>query len=162
MSGAAIEREDLVESRRFGRGFGWGVVAALAMSALMIAGMLTGRSPIPKPIPAAIVGKLTGGALPQPAVMAGAIILHLGYGGFWGGVLAMWSRRVTVWQGIGLGVVLWLIMQVIVLPFLGWGVFGTARTATIAVATLALHLVYGGTYGGLMDRAVAPERRVGA
>ena len=121
------------------------------MSALMI-GTLTGMAPMPKPIPAAMVGKLTGGALPQAATMALAVVLHLGYGGFWGGAFAAAVRRVTVWKGIGLGVLLWLIMQVTVLPFLGWGLFGTAQTPKIAVATLVLHLAYGATYGWLMDR----------
>lgn len=43
-------------------------------------------------------------------------------------------------------------MQVVVLPFLGWGLFGASQTPRIAVATLVLHLVYGATYGWLMDR----------
>lgn len=141
-----------MDGRRFWRGFGWGVVATLAMSALMIVGLLTGMAPMPKPIPAAIVGKLTGGGLPQAATMALAVVLHLAYGGFWGGVFAAFTRPVTLWRGIGLGVALWLIMQVVVLPFLGWGLFGTAQTPKIALATLVLHLVYGATYGWFMDR----------
>ncbi len=142
--------------RRFWSGAGWGVVATLAMSVLMILGLVSGASPMPKPIPAAIVGKLTGGGLPKPALMAAAALLHLAYGGFWGGVLAATTRRVTVGRGIALGVFLWLLMQVVVLPFLGWGAFGTAVTPMIAVATLVLHLVYGGTFGALMDRGPAP------
>jgi hypothetical protein len=38
-------------------------------------------------------------------------------------------------------------MELMVLPLLGWGVFGSAITPKIAIATLALHLVYGGTLG---------------
>lgn len=142
---------------RFWSGAGWGVVATIAMSALMIAGVLTGMAPMPKPIPAAIVGKLTGGGLPEPATMALAVILHLGYGGFWGGAFAAVTRRVTIWRGIALGVFLWLIMQVFVLPFLGWGLFGTDQTPKIAVATLVLHLVYGATFGWLMSRSVRAD-----
>lgn len=141
-----------MDGRRFWNGFGWGVVATIAMSALMIAGVLTGTAPMPKPIPAAIVGKLTGGSLPQTATMALGVALHLGYGGLWGGAFAALTRRVTLWRGIAMGVGLWLIMQVAVLPFLGWGLFGTAQTPKIAIATLVLHLVYGATYGWLMDR----------
>lgn len=141
-----------MDGSRFTKGFGWGVVATLAMSALMIIGVFTGTAPMPKPIPAAIVGKVTGGSLPQAATMALAVALHLGYGGFWGGVFAAFVRPVTVVRGVGLGVGLWLVMQVAVLPFLGWGLFGTAHTPKIAVATLVLHLVYGATFGWLMDR----------
>jgi len=42
------------------------------------------------------------------------------------------------------GVVLWFIMQILVLPLIGWGIFGSAIDVKIAVATLVLHLVYGG------------------
>lgn len=144
--------------RRFWKGFGWGVAATVAMSVLMIIGVATGMAPMPKPIPAAIVGKLTGGGLPQPVHMGLAILLHLGYGGFWGGALALATRPVTVWKGVGLGVALWLVMQLAVLPFLGWGFFGTTHTPMIAGATLLLHLVYGATYGALMDRDTETAR----
>lgn len=143
-----------MDTQRFWTGFGWGVVATVAMSVLMILGMLSGRAPMPAPIPAAIVGQLTGGGLPQPAQMGIAAVLHLGYGGFWGGLLAVFSQRVTILQGVGLGIFLWLIMQVVVLPFLGWGAFGVSETPMIAVATLVLHLVYGATLGWLIDRKV--------
>lgn len=131
----------------FWNGFRWGVVATVVMSILMIASVLTGMSPMPKPIPVAIVGRLTGGSLPKPALMATAALLHLAYGGFWGGAMARLTSRVTVGRGLVLGVALWLLMGVAVLPWLGWGLFGTARTPKIAVATLLLHLLYGLTLG---------------
>lgn len=144
---------------RFWTGLKWGVVATIAMSALMILGMVSGVAPMPKPIPAAIVGKITGGAPPRPALMATAVLLHLGYGGFWAGMLAVLTDRVTVWRGLTLGLGLWLVMQVAVLPFLGWGPFGVAQAPRIALATLILHLVYGGTLGALMQRFAAHFRR---
>lgn len=137
---------------RFAKGFGWGVVATLAMSALMLAATATGASPMPNPVPAAIMGTILGGAVARPVVMAAAIVAHLAYGGFWGGVLASATPRVTLAKGLGLGIALWVLMQLVVLPFVGWGVFGTAVTPKIAVATLLLHLVYGATLGWLVDR----------
>jgi hypothetical protein len=135
---------------------GWGLVATLAMSVLMVIGFTTGITPMPKPIPGAIVGKVIkgviGAEIPQIAIMALAIVSHFTYGGFWGAVLAALARPATVWKGLGLGVFLWLIMQVAVFPFLGWGFFGVAITPRIAGATLILHLVYGFTLGWLMDR----------
>lgn len=141
--------------RRFWTGAAWGAVATVAMSVLMLLGVASGASPMPKPIPAAIVGKLTGGMLAKPTLMATAALLHLGYGAFWGGVLATLSPQVKIGRGLALGVLLWLLMQVLVLPFLGWGAFGAAVTPKIAVATLVLHLVYGGTLGALLDRQPA-------
>lgn len=78
--------------------------------------------------------------------------LHLGYGGVFGAVLAWIARPVTLWKGLALGVGLWALMQVTFLPLLGWGLFGTAITPKIAVATLILHLVYGGVLGWPLDR----------
>jgi hypothetical protein len=141
-----------MDGRRIAVGFGWGVVATIAMSAVMILGTVTGAAPMPKPIPVAIVGKVLGAGTPKPLLMALGIASHLAYGGFWGAVLAAFTRPVTLWKGIALGIFLWLLMQVAVLPFLGWGAFGAAITPIIAVATLVLHLVYGATFGWLMDR----------
>ena len=145
-----------METKRLATGFGWGLVATLAMSILMVIGFATGISPMPKPIPAAIVGKVVAGVLgegiPQRAIMAVAVASHFAYGGFWGAVLAALTRPVTLWKGLSLGAFLWLLMGMVALPFLGWGLFGLAITPQIAVATLVLHLVYGATLGLLMDR----------
>ncbi len=145
-----------MEAKRLAAGFGWGLVATLAMSALMVLGVVTGLSPMPSPIPEALASKVVGGMLgadiPRPAVMVLAAVAHLFYGGVAGAVLAALTRPVTVWKGLGWGVLLWLVMQVAVFPFLGWGLFGVAITPRIAVATLVLHLVYGFTLGELMDR----------
>jgi len=137
---------------RFAHGFGWGIAATIAMSALMLAGMLAGMSPMPKPIPLAIVARILGQGVPQPFLIAAAVTAHLLYGGLWGGAFAARCAPVTVPRGLGLGVYLWALMQLIVLPFLGWGVFGAAVTPAIAVATLVLHLIYGATSGALIDR----------
>ncbi len=140
--------------RRAAVGAGWGVVATLAMSALMIAGFATGISPMPKPIPEALVAP-TVGSVPKPALIGLAVLAHLGYGATAGAILAMVLRRVTVATAIGYGVVLWALMGLAWLPYLGWGLFGTGITAKIAAATLLLHLVYGTTLGLLLDRGRA-------
>lgn len=140
------------------RGFGYGVVATVAMSILMVMATVSGMSPMPQPVPKAVVAHLFGSGVPKPAMMALAVGLHLAYGGVFGALLASVMRPVTLPKGLGLGVVLWALMQVAFLPLVGWGVFGTAVTPKIAVATLVLHLVYGGTLGWAMehDRSNAP------
>ena len=143
-------------ANRFLRGFQWGIVATIAMSLVMLVGAATGLSPMPQPIPLAIVARLIGDWTPQPLLMVTAILAHLCYGGFWAGALAMASDPVTIGKGLGLGVFLWMLMQIVVLPFLGWGVFGMGITPAIALATLVLHAVYGLTYGALMDRRAVP------
>lgn len=141
--------------QRFWSGFGWGVLATVGMSIPMIIGKATGVAPMPEPIPKAIVATILGQDFPTPLIMLLAAGSHLAYGGIWAALLTQVSNRVTIWQGLGLGVFLWLLMQVAALPFIGWGLFGTAITPKIAVATLVLHLIYGGLVGWLVDRGTA-------
>lgn len=138
------------QKSRLARGALWGVIATIAMSILMIVGMATGAAPMPEPIPKALVEIVVSG--PMPLVLGLAVISHLAYGGFWGAALTQVTQRVTLWKGLGLGLFLWLVMQTAVLPLLGWGLFGTAVTPAIAVATLVLHLIYGGVLGWGLSR----------
>jgi hypothetical protein len=126
------------------RGAVAGVLATIAMSVLMLAGMVTGIAPMPEPIPKVLAALVLGGA-PQPALTGAALIGHLGYGAVWAAGLFGLRGDVDLAHGLGLGAGLWVLMGVAVLPLLGWGAFGTAVDPRIAVATLVLHLVYGGT-----------------
>lgn len=144
---------------RTARGFVWGLVATVAMSLLMFVGVTTEAAPMPEPIPKALAAKVLAGA-PAPILVGAAVSSHLLYGGFWGGVLAAARRPVTTARGLSVGVLLWVVMGLAFLPFLGWGFFGTAVTPKIAAVTLLLHLVYGGTLGWGLARA--EPSRVGA
>lgn len=124
------------------------------MSVLMVIGFMTGIAPMPKPIPKALVGSVISG-LPKPVFMMIAIGAHLTYGGVWGAVLAAATRPVTTAKGLGSGILLWLLMGLVFLPYLGWGFFGIAIIPAIAIATLVLHLIYGGTLGWTLDREAA-------
>lgn len=126
------------------RGAVAGLLATVAMSVLMLAGMLTGIAPMPEPIPKALAAIVLGGA-PKPALMGAAILGHLGYGAAWGAALFATVDGAGTREGLGLGVGLWVLMGLLVLPALGWGLFGTGLDPRIAVATLVLHLVYGAT-----------------
>jgi hypothetical protein len=121
------------------------------MSVPMIIGMTTGAAPMPKPIPTAIIATLFGAGLAKPLLMGLAIGSHLAYGGAFGAVLAGITARASVWNGLAMGAALWLVMQVVVLPFVGWGPFGTGVTPAIAIATLVLHLIYGAVLGWGLD-----------
>lgn len=144
-----------VTQQRLQTGFGYGVVATIAMSILMLLAVVSRLSPMPQPIPKAVVAQLFGSGIPTPLLMGLAIGLHLGYGGLFGALLASIARPVTIGRGATLGISLWLLMQVTFLPFLGWGLFGTAITPRIAVATLVLHPVYGGILGWALARDIS-------
>jgi multisubunit Na+/H+ antiporter MnhC subunit len=134
------------------KGLLYGLLGTLIMSLIMLTGMGTGISPIPEPIPLAIASGLLGNAA-QPLLMLFAVITHFGYGAFWGAVLfRIYKTTGTLWHGLAWGAMLWVIMQVMVLPLLGWGIFGIAVTPKIAVVTLILHLVYGSILGWGLNR----------
>lgn len=141
-----------VSSARLWRGFGWGVAATVAMSVPMMIGMTSGVAPMPEPIPKALVTLVVGTALPAPLLMAVSAGSHLAYGGAFGALLARLYPSAGMWAGLGMGLFLWFVMQVAVLPLLGWGLFGTGITPKIAVATLVLHLIYGATLGWGLGR----------
>jgi hypothetical protein len=136
-------------SKHWFLGFGGGVLATLVMTAVMFIGQGTGLSPMPQPIPVALAARVLGHATPRPLLLTVGLTAHLLYGGAAGAILWRLARRVTLVLGLGWGVVLWIVMGLVALPFLGWGIFGSALTPKIAVATLLLHLIYGGTLGAL-------------
>ena len=140
-----------MDTKRLATGFGWGIVATIVMSIPMVIATKTGIAPMPKPIPVALVATLLGGR-PEPLLVLLGFGSHLIYGGIFGAVLAHVTRPVTILKGVYLALILWLIMQVVFLPYLGWGAFGSAITPKIAAATLVLHLIYGVTLGWSMDR----------
>jgi len=84
--------------------------------------------------------------------MALSVGSHLGYGSVFGGLLTQLFPEAGLREGVGLGVALWLVMQVAVLPLLGWGLFGVSITPKIVIATLLLHLIYGATLGWGLGR----------
>ncbi|MCF7803932.1 MAG: hypothetical protein K9N46_01350 [Candidatus Marinimicrobia bacterium] len=132
-------------------GFIYGLLATLAMTVIMLLSVATKISPMPAPIPVALVKTLLG-AMPKPALMALGMIAHFIYGGIAGSIFAWLFSNRTLGVGFLWGAILWLIMQVVFLPILGWGIFGSNITPKIAVATLILHLIYGGTIGWLFAR----------
>ncbi len=136
------------------RGAGYGALATFVMTLIMLAGMGTGVAPMPEPIPKALaelfLGLLIGNAASSVVVVT-AIVAHLGYGITAGSVFAILFYYDFSWKtGLLWGVILWGVMQVAVLPLIGWGFFGVGITGfppKIAVGTLILHLVYGGILG---------------
>ncbi len=122
-----------------------GALGTLAMTIPMLIGMKTGVAPMPEPIPRAIVGELL--PVSGAALMVVAMISHFAYGALWAVLADQCLPSFNVWTGLCLGAFLWAIMQLIVLPLIGWGFFGMNHTPAIAVATLVLHLVYGASAG---------------
>src|SRR5713226_3292678 len=138
--------------KRIVTGIGWGMIATVVMTGMHSLTREAGLFPASKPVFLAIPSKILGSALPESGIVALGITSHLAYGGFWGGVLLAMTRRVTVWKGIVMGIFLWLVMHLVVFPFLGRGFFGSHVSWKIVPASLITHLVYGVTLGWLGSR----------
>lgn len=130
----------------------WGGLATLLMSIFMLIGKATGISPIPEPIPKAIAEYLLPATAPLPLIMISAVVSHFGYGIFWTFVFLRIRNPIRIWHGLALGFALWLIMQLVVFPVLGWGIFASNLSPKVAVATLVLHLIYGFVVGCGLER----------
>lgn len=111
-----------------------GFVGSLLMFGVMVVGIhVTGVAPFNMPPSAAFLEAFGLNVGPL------ALVVHFGYGGFWSAVLfAAFGRQTTVWHGLGLAGVLWLVMMLVLSPIIGWGVFGTTAGTQPAEAALAL------------------------
>ncbi len=130
----------------------FGIIGTFFMTLIMLIGMTTGISPIPEPIPVAIAETILGTAA-QPALMIFGMVAHFAYGAVAGYILfAIAKDTKPILQGLGWGLLLWLIMHLLFLPFIGWGFFAGAVNVKVIPATLILHLIYGGILGyGLLQ-----------
>lgn len=148
-------------TREARRGFIAGVYATVIMSVALLLGMAMGGSLLPEAVPMAVMESVLGSDTGMGILLFATVVGHLIYGGFWGAALAALMPPISETRGVMLGVFLWLVEQLIVVPALGWGVFGTAMVPTIAASTFVFagtsflfHLVYGQTYGMLLVKEV--------
>jgi hypothetical protein len=143
-------------TRRFWIGAWDGLLATLVMSVGMTIVWMLNASSMRPPIPLALAAIVVARAANMDHVTTGDVIvavpIHFAYGALWGGLLAESTHRVTWWMGGAVGLGLWAIMMVFMLPLGGADAFSVVSSPWMWVVTLALHLVYGFSLGLLMDR----------
>ncbi len=132
------------------RGAWWGLIATVVMTVFMAMGAATGSLFTSQgAFPVLIARRVLGGAGTSLTATAFA---HLGYGAIAGILFAYFTRPMTLLKGIGFATFLWVIMQILWIPSLGWGDFGQIHSHWLALYTLALHLPYGAALGWLGAR----------
>ncbi len=145
------QHDDLKRSLR---GAVWGLAATVVMTAVMVIGALVFRSSFARPpFPYLFIDHLlphAGGG----AVAALTVVAHFAFGALMGTLFAYFSEPMTLAKGLGFGTLVWSAMQVIFIPWLGWGDFGLIHSSSPSFVfyTLVLHLVYGVTLGRLGAR----------
>lgn len=139
------------DAGRFWRGAAAGAVATLVMSIVMIAGYAFGpRILVPFSLLTTLVARVIGNT--GPAAFAIAIPLHFAYGALWAACAAVESDRMTWRRGVVVGLGIWLIMAIFLLPLAGADVFTLATKATVWIFSLALHVIYGATFGAILEQ----------
>ena len=136
------------------RGAVWGLAATVVMTAVMVVGALVFPSSFARPpFPYLFINHL----LPHASGAAAAavtVIAHFAYGSLIGIIFAYFSQPMALDKGVGFGALVWAAMQVLFVPWIGWGDFGFmhASASAFVAYTLVLHLVYGLTLGALGAR----------
>ena len=151
------QHEDLKRSLR---GAAWGLTATVVMTAVMVIGALVFRSSFARPpFPYLFVDHL----MPQAgagATAAFTVLTHFAFGALMGMLFAFFSEPMTLAKGVGFGTLVWSVMQVIFVPWLGWGDFAFIHSGAFVHSsawsflwyTLILHMVFGVTLGLLGAR----------
>lgn len=130
---------------RYASGILAGLAATIVLSALMVLKGMMGMMPDVDVI--ATLARMMG---------AGAVmgwIAHVLIGAAYGLIFAAVFDDTEVDRATGRGVLLavlgWLVMMILVMPMTGNGLFGLAMRlgATVPVATLVLHVIFGAVLG---------------
>lgn len=96
---------------------------------------------------------------PEPQRVARVLgqYVHLGVGSLWGllyGILVgrqFFFLEFSAVQGMIFGIIPWLFLMVVVMPFLKQGFFAIKISGYQWFAALVLHLIYGGVMGFLLS-----------
>ena len=145
------DHEDL---RRSLRGAVWGLAATVVMTAVMVVGALVFRSSFARPpFPYLFVEHLLPHA-GRGSTAALTLVSHFAFGGLLGVLFAFFSEPMTLAKGLGFATLVGSAMQVLFVPWLGWGDFGFIHASSSAFIwyTLVLHMIYGVTLGVLGAR----------
>lgn len=139
--------------RRSLRGAVWGLSATLVMTSVMVIGALLLRSSFAHPPFPYLFIDHRFPHVSRGSAAALTLVAHFGFGALLGMLFAYFSEPMTLAKGVAFGVLVWSVMQVIFVPWLGWGDFGLIHsTGPFAAYTLFLHLFYGVTVGVLGAR----------
>jgi len=126
------------------------------MTALSLVTWLAFPRAMPELIPLAITTGLVARTAHLetvvPWALALGVVLHLVYGAFWGGLIALSSSNASAAKGIAIGIGLWLLMLIFYVPMSGNAVVAVATNPWMWIVTFVGHVIYGATVGALLHR----------
>ena len=124
-------------------------IATVALSILMIAKSSMGLLPQLNPIEdiVHVANVLTGMTLPLPLGWIGHFVLGTVVWGIIYAALQTSLPGAPIVKGLAFGALAWLAMMIFFMPLAGNGLFALSLGLPATVATLVLHLAYGGVLG---------------
>lgn len=147
-------------NRRFWIGVSAGLIATLVMSAAMMLGFAFAPHRLAAPLPFALLAQVVARALHRDTVDTAAVIvaipLHFAYGALWAGAAAL-SAQMNWRRGVVIALGMWLIMAIFLIPLAGSETFAIVISPTPWIFTLVLHVIYGATFGAIVDRVTRSD-----
>jgi len=132
-------------------GIMYGLAGTAIMSVFMVLVMMTGFAPLPEPFPFMVIKAMFYFIDSVFLLVIITIFAHFVYGSFWSAVFVSLYPEGRLGAGIAWGVFLWVVMNIVWLPFIGMRYSATLKP-DVAFITLLFHLIYGATLGYLCAR----------
>jgi len=132
-------------------GIMYGLAGTAIMSVFMMLVMMLGFAPLPEPFPFMVIKTMFYPLDSVFLLVTITILAHFVYGSFWSAVFVSLFPQGKLGSGIGWGVFLWVLMNIVWLPFIGMRYSATLKP-DVAFITLLFHLIYGATLGYLCSR----------
>ena len=132
-------------------GIMYGLAGTAIMSVFMVLVMMTGFAPLPEPFPFMVIKAMFYFIDSVFLLVIITIFAHFVYGSFWSAVFVSLYPEGRLGAGIAWGVFLWVVMNIVWLPFIGMRYSATLKP-DVAFITLLFHLIYGATLGYLCSR----------
>jgi hypothetical protein len=121
-----------------------GAGIALALSALMLVAKLEKVSGPPDPLAVAFAARLFGKAALGTALLPVGLLLHVGYlTTATVAAAAVLRRPLDPAAAFAVALGLWVLAGAIIVPYVGWGIFGAGLGAATVLNILAVHILYG-------------------
>jgi len=134
-------------------GIMYGLVGTAIMSVFMMLVMLMGFAPLLEPFPFMVIKVMFYPIESVFILVTITIIAHFVYGSFWSAIFVSLFPEGRLGSGIGWGVFLWILMNIVWLPFIGMRYSATLKP-DVAFITLLFHLIYGATLGYLCSKSL--------
>jgi len=129
----------------------YGLAGTAIMSVFMMLFTLIGFAPLPEPFPFMVIKAMFYPIDSVFLLVTITILAHFAYGSFWSAVFVSLYPKGRLAAGIGWGVFLWVVMNIVWLPYIGMNYSATLKPQ-VAILTLFFHLIYGATLGYLCGK----------